>query len=173
MCEPSPFSYFCIEIILAFSIVVILFLKSLLVGIANHFDFVEHWTLYFTYWYTKILVSDHNIIPKYLYLTFLIHHLVVDKESHARHNPTIKIYFTVIINICGICLWSKIYLYNSTKVYVSIKVNNTSFYRKLHVMPRLCGVLKDSMIKVFLGYRNIDEILKVLKKKIIILLHFV
>ena len=35
------------------------------------------------YWYNKILVSDHNIIPKYLYLTFLIHHLVA--ALHARH----------------------------------------------------------------------------------------
>ena len=31
------------------------------------------------------------------------------------------------------------------------------------------GVLKDSMIKVYLGYQNIGEILKLLKKKFIFL----
>ena len=34
-------------------------------------------------------------------------------------------------------------------------------------MSEHSGALKDSMIKVYLGYRNIDEILKLLKKKII------
>ena len=35
------------------------------------------------------------------------------------------------------------------------------------------GVLKESMIKVYLRYRNIDEILKLLKKNELIGLHFV
>ena len=47
----------------------------------------------------------------------------------------IKTYFTVIITICGICLCSKIYLYNNAEsVYVSIKVNNTSTDTELHAV---------------------------------------
>ena len=34
------------------------------------------------------------------------------------------------------------------------------------------GVVKDSMIKVFLGYRNTDEILQLFKKNELIVLHF-
>ena len=105
LCEPSPFSYFVYwnNIGLQHCCNFVLVLIVSWTCASPRLYKVEHWTLYFTYWYNKILVSDHNIIPKYLYLTFLINHLVA--ALHARHKRTLHSYYLLHINIASYCQW--------------------------------------------------------------------
>ena len=68
----------------AFSTVVILLCSHCQLELRITSTWSSTKNLYLAYWYNKILVSDQFIFIKYLYLTFLIHHLVASPP--AGHN---------------------------------------------------------------------------------------